>query len=622
MKNSLIILIVMLVVLSSTPARSITIGPSTQPDWEPETQVKLGWIFGDPSNPQSTDLLVGWDKWVGDQPSWDYDENRIDPWVGNPAQWYIRIPNLNNDNPCKHFWLSHVYERDNTYEGDRVFTNVSWSPFDTYETIHVGEELFDINGNPTANVFLAAYGRITAIYDMSPNPQYEELWLGVTGSPANSFKLLEVYVMTQCVTSLAPQITITISSGPGGMVVTPGEGEFEINSGEDITLIAQPKPHHSFVGWAGSCMVADANESHTSMAPESDCVIRANFESLLDIIHVDDNASHDPGPNDITVSDPNEDGTDAHPFDCIQEAIEVAGQQAKVLVRDGIYYEILNMMGKNIDVNSFDPNMPEEILAYPIIDANNAGTVITFDQEEDLNCLISGFVLRGGFGQPGAIACIGTSPQFHHCIIVGNRVADPNGDMDQYDSNNAAIFCQNSNSLFENCTIHNNYGGVEGAVFKLTDCNVVIINSILWDNVSAEFIVQDGNDPNITYTDLVADWPQIGNITADPCFAQSGLWVDPNYLQLIAQSKDYILEANDPNAIWLPGDYHLMSMFGRYIADVGWLTDLLNSPCLDAGDPNATWLPEPTLPWAPPGNERINMGAYGGTNQASKMATF
>ena len=51
---------------------------------------------------------------------------------------------------------------------------------------------------PTGNPFLAAYGRVTAVYDMSPNPQYEELWLGVTGSPADGFKLLEVYVMTQC----------------------------------------------------------------------------------------------------------------------------------------------------------------------------------------------------------------------------------------------------------------------------------------------------------------------------------------------------------------------------------------------------------------------------------------
>jgi len=202
MKNSLIILIVMLAVLSSTPARSITIGPSTEPDWEPETQVKLGWIFVDPNNPQDTDPLAGWDKWVGDQPVWDYNEIRLDPWgFLQPAQWHIYVPNLNNDNPKKHLWFSCVYERDNTYQGPRVITNMGWSPFDTYETIYVNEDMFDVAGVLTFDPFLAAYGRMTIMYDMSPNPEYEEIWHGVTGSPSNGFKLLEAYIMTQCVSA-------------------------------------------------------------------------------------------------------------------------------------------------------------------------------------------------------------------------------------------------------------------------------------------------------------------------------------------------------------------------------------------------------------------------------------
>ena len=36
------------------------------------------------------------------------------------------------------------------------------------------------------------------------------------------------------------------------------------------------------------------------------------------------------------------------------------------------------------------------------------------------------------------------------------------------------------------------------------------------------------------------------------------------------------------------------------------------SPCIDAGDPNSDWTAEP-----PPHGERINMGAFGGTIQAS-----
>jgi hypothetical protein len=274
------------------------------------------------------------------------------------------------------------------------------------------------------------------------------------------------------------------------------------------------------------------------------------------------------------------------------------------------------MMGRNIDVNSFDPNLADQILAFPVIDANNLGTVLTFDQAEDPNCRISGFVITGGLGQPGAIACLEASPQFSHCIIVGNRCADPNGDFYPDDPNNAVIYCQDSNSIFENCTIHGNYGGPDGAALLFNDCNAVMTNSILWDNVPYGIIVADGNNPNVTYCDILGEWPGPGNINEDPCFAETGLWVNFN-------EPESIVEPNDPNAVWITGDYHLKSMFGRYVPHVGgWLTDLMNSPCLDAGDPNAAWWPEPILPWAPPGNERINMGAYGGTNQASKMATL
>jgi hypothetical protein len=62
---------------------------------------------------------------------------------------------------------------------------------------------------------------------------------------------------------------------------------------------------------------------------------------------------------------------------------------------------------------------------------------------------------------------------------------------------------------------------------------------------------------------------------------------------------DILLEPNDPNAIWIDGDYHLQS----------------ESPCIDAGDPNSPVGLEPE-----PNGGRINLGAYGGTNQASKSS--
>jgi hypothetical protein len=61
------------------------------------------------------------------------------------------------------------------------------------------------------------------------------------------------------------------------------------------------------------------------------------------------------------------------------------------------------------------------------------------------------------------------------------------------------------------------------------------------------------------------------------------------------------------------GDYHLLSEGGRYVPAYGlWAFDTVTSPCVDAGDPSL----DPGAERIPNGG-RINMGAFGGTPQAS-----
>ncbi|MCP4258762.1 MAG: hypothetical protein GY774_14860, partial [Planctomycetes bacterium] len=61
------------------------------------------------------------------------------------------------------------------------------------------------------------------------------------------------------------------------------------------------------------------------------------------------------------------------------------------------------------------------------------------------------------------------------------------------------------------------------------------------------------------------------------------------------------------------GDYHLRSERGRYWPEHDiWVLDKVTSPCIDGGDPNADYSNEPV-----PNGGRINMGAYGGTSEAS-----
>jgi len=61
------------------------------------------------------------------------------------------------------------------------------------------------------------------------------------------------------------------------------------------------------------------------------------------------------------------------------------------------------------------------------------------------------------------------------------------------------------------------------------------------------------------------------------------------------------------------GDYHLRSERGRYWPEHDiWVLDKVTSPCVDGGDPDTGTLNEPM-----PNGGRINIGAYGGTTEAS-----
>jgi hypothetical protein len=65
---------------------------------------------------------------------------------------------------------------------------------------------------------------------------------------------------------------------------------------------------------------------------------------------------------------------------------------------------------------------------------------------------------------------------------------------------------------------------------------------------------------------------------------------------------------------WVDGDYHLKSQAGRWDSNSQtWVKDNVTSPCIDAGDPAAPIGDEPF-----PNGGIINIGAYGGTAEASK----
>jgi hypothetical protein len=126
-------------------------------------------------------------------------------------------------------------------------------------------------------------------------------------------------------------------------------------------------------------------------------------------------------------------------------------------------------------------------------------------------------------------------------------------------------------------------------------------NCILWDE-KTPICNANGLAIEVEYSDIRGGWDGEGNIDADPLFAAPGCW-DPN---------GTLYDTNDD--FWVNGDYHLKSQGGRWDPNRGsWIQDDVTSPSIDAGDPNSSIGDEPF-----PNGGIINMGAYGGTADASK----
>ena len=296
-------------------------------------------------------------------------------------------------------------------------------------------------------------------------------------------------------------------------------------------------------------------------------------------------------------------------FNNIQAAIDDANDGDSIIVQPGLYREFVRFHGKNIIVRSTNPS-DLDVVAATIIDYG-----VGFVGSEDPNCALVGFKINGWIsGVDYAIDPTGenhTHATISHCLLQGNTVplgtviracdgtirnclvADnsPISDFISY----AISECH---GLIKNCTLAHGSG-----VVVLRGGTTTIENCIFYHGGGVR--VHSGATVNIRYSDIRGGLEKIlslseedsnvnwgpGNIDTDPCFVRVGDWFGE-----------------------LNGDYHLKSEADRWDPNsVSWVKDDVTSPCIDAGDPIFPIGHEPF-----PNGGRVNMGAYGGTAEASK----
>jgi hypothetical protein len=221
-----------------------------------------------------------------------------------------------------------------------------------------------------------------------------------------------------------------------------------------------------------------------------------------------------------------------------------------------------------------------------------------------INCIFS--LNYGTFG--AGMENEDSSPIITDCRFIDNLSDNWGGAVYNYGDNNSiftrCIFAGNSSSLggaigndsnsantiLTNCTFYNNYSYDKcGGMYNTNAAAPIITNCIFWENSDTNGTEMSsqifGGNPVINYSCVMGSEGILagtGNIDADPLFFSNN-------------------------------DFHLKSQAGRWnTTTLSWVTDSQTSPCIDAGDPNMSFGNEL---W--PHGRRINMGAYGGTAQAS-----
>ena len=197
-----------------------------------------------------------------------------------------------------------------------------------------------------------------------------------------------------------------------------------------------------------------------------------------------------------------EDGSQEFPFNTIQEGIDAAEFGYVILVEDGIYFENINFNGKAIIVKSI--NGYENC----IIDGSQIGTVVTFENGEDSNSMLSGFTITNGYGQGwshytgGGIYCgYHSDPTLQDLLIINNYAPTRGGGIylfysdpilenvkiidnfctSTYTGHGGGICCFYSDPIFEEVIISGNHSTYGGGIYcdhsDIELNNVTIVNN-------------------------------------------------------------------------------------------------------------------------------------------------
>ncbi len=211
-----------------------------------------------------------------------------------------------------------------------------------------------------------------------------------------------------------------------------------------------------------------------------------------DVVFVD--VGNCPGPGD---------GSELDPYCSIQTAIDASVNTDEIIVAPGTYFETINFLGKAITLRSSDgPDVT-------IIDALQAGSVVSCVSGEGRDTVLSGLTIRGGLASEGAgMHNSSSSPTVTNCNFTDNDASYLGGGMCN----------RNANPLVTDCTFIGNRclgaGGTGGGAILFNHPFVApdaaVLRCVFYDNEgfnggAVASVVYNNNTGTLLFADCVFD---------------------------------------------------------------------------------------------------------------------
>jgi len=266
---------------------------------------------------------------------------------------------------------------------------------------------------------------------------------------------------------------LTASSGDGGNVTTPGEGEFgPYDHGTVVGLDATADSGYHFVNWSGDVgTVANVNLANTTINMTGDYSITANFAPSGITCNCGDICVNETGwwPAGGAFN------ASATP---IQDAVNNATGGETICVKDGLYHE-------NVDVNVAHLTIQSENgAANCVVNASNPDDHVFEVTADWVN--ITGFTVENATDATEvshAGICLWS---VDHCNISSNSATN--------NYNGIRLYYSNSNTITNNTASNNTRGGI----ILQSSSNNTLTNNTANENTWGIFLYHSSNNNTLT----------------------------------------------------------------------------------------------------------------------------